>query len=166
MFKKISLLLFLIACSTYAFSENRVSSKFRGEGLYSWYFLDVYTAKLWADEKNIYEGNLSLELEYHRDLKGKDIANRSVAEMRDLGHDDLDYKEVTKVLTKIFPDVKKGDKILANYRHKVGIEFLLNKKTRLGQISDVETSKKFLDIWFHKKTSGKLLKKKLLGLIE
>lgn len=138
----------------------------RGQGDYKWLFIHVYEAKLWAPiGENLYEGPLKLELTYKRDLKGKDIARQSIVEMTKAGHSNNELQVLEKDLVTIFPDVKKGDSISAHYSPGNGIVFFLNNNIEIGRITNLNFSKKFLDIWLGEKTSAPELRKQLLGNI-
>lgn len=136
----------------------------RGSGKYTFLFMDIYTATLWAEkDKPIYSTPLRLELLYKRDFDGEDIASRSVKEMEQAGVSKGVLKEFKSEMFKVFPDVKKGDRIIADFDPKTGVTFYLNSKKRLGQFKDLEFSKHFLNIWLGEKTSDPKLRSKLLG---
>ena len=161
---KLSIILLFILSSSFA-GIKPVNDNFRGEGVYTWFFLDVYKAKLWANEgKDILKGPVSLELRYLRILKGKDIAKQSIKELTSLGVDQKLTDNWYPHLLKIFPDVKDGDKILANYSPTTGIVFYLNGSKKLGLIRDSNFSLMFMKIWLDEKTSAQDLRNKLLGI--
>jgi hypothetical protein len=148
-------------------SEDEVkplSKNLRGEVHFSWFVFDVYHAKLWAENKiPIYSKPFTLELIYKRELKGKDIADRSITELSEQGvkRDVLDHWQVR--LRLIFPDIKKGDRIFANFNPEEGIDFYLNAKQKIGVIKDKDFSVIFMNIWLGDKTSEQDMRTKLLG---
>ena len=161
------LLLTLLVANSLAFGLTKVSpnsDNLRGSMDFSWFMFDVYKANLWAKEGvEIYSEPFSLELIYKRDFDGKDIISRSISELEGQGLDKKSLKLVEKNINNIFPNINKGDGILANYSPKSGVEFFLNREKKLGSITDLKVAKDFLDIWFSKKTSEKKMRKKLLG---
>jgi len=58
-----------------------------GSGSYRWFGLRVYDATLWAGNDPT-QPPLALRLTYQRDIRGSDIAEASVDEMRKLGNAD------------------------------------------------------------------------------
>lgn len=127
-------------------------------------FLSVYEAKLLAEKGNdIYSRPLLLELKYSRSFKGKDIVEQSIKELVSAGNDKSQLEGWREKLLAIFPDVKESDIIHASYNPEAGIVFHFNSEKELGRITDLNFSKKFLDIWLGEKTSAPELRKKLLG---
>lgn len=136
----------------------------RGQGDYKWLFLHIYEAKLWGEKTNeLYSKPLSLELKYKRSFKGKEIVNQSIKELVSAGHSQTEVEQWREKLLEIFPDVKEGDRIEANFDPSKGLVFLFNSTKELGRLTDLEFSKKFLDIWLGEKTSAPELREKLLG---
>ena len=136
----------------------------RGQGDYKWLFLNIYEAKLWAEKTDdIYSKPLLLELKYHRNFKGKDIVTQSIKELVNAGHPMTELEPWGAKLLEIFPDVKEGDVIQAQYNPENGITFRLNSVKELGRVTDINFSRKFLDIWLGEKSSAQDLRNKLLG---
>lgn len=139
-----------------------------GEGQLNWFLFKVYRAQLWADASvKPYDYKTTdtwLRLEYLRDLNGKDIAQRSVEEMRGQGYsDESKLARWGKTLEDIFPDIKEGDSLGAYFSAKSKqIDFFFNGKPR-GQISEPEFAVAFMGIWLDKKTSEPEFRKTLLG---
>lgn len=141
--------------------------RLRGEGSYTFLFLKVYKAKLWASNtlgKELYEGNLKLQLEYFMDFQGVDIVKQTVREWENAGVANKKIKRWRGLLLDLIPDVKHGDRILASYSPVDGITFFLNEKVSLGKVTSRSFSKSFLDIWLGEKSSDQTLRAKLLGL--
>lgn len=158
-------LLFYLMVSNVKAEVPLENNTLRGEGLFTWYFIDVYKAKLWASKaQNIYSEPLSFELAYLRDLKGADIAKQSRSELLDLKIDPKLVEQWYPKLIEIFPDIKQGDAILANFNPSTGLKFYLNRQKFLGVIEDKVFAEKFLEIWLSERTSAKKLRSKLLGI--
>ena len=66
-------------------------------------------------------------------------------------------------MTKIFPDVKKGDHITGVYRPSEKAVFFFNQKL-LGELSDPELAKRFFGIWLSPLTTEPKMRLHLLGL--
>jgi hypothetical protein len=161
--KKLVLFIFIaFIFSINVFSEENLP--LRGEGIYTWYLLHVYQAKLYASPgENLYLNPLVLELKYSRSLRGKDIADQSIKE---LVHAKVDQESITQLkpmLFDIFPDVNEGDTIKATFDPKTGIIFYFNSTKTLGKLTDLKLAKSFLDIWLGEKTNAKDLRHQLLG---
>lgn len=147
------------------FGVENANLPLRGQGDYKWFFLHVYEARLWGEKTNdLYSRPLLLELKYGRSFKGRDIAKQSAKELTSAGNKQTEVEILTKHLLEIFPDVKEGDTIQASYEPDRGIVFYLNKTKELGRLTDLNFSKKFLDIWLGENTSAPDLRKKLLGI--
>lgn len=136
----------------------------RGEGSYSWLFIDVYDAALFAPAgDDIYSKEFRLDLKYKRSFDGEDIAKQSEKEMLSAGVSEELIKLWRDRMRAVFPDVKKGDVISALFKPNVGVSFKFNRSETLGSFNDVEFSKHFLNIWLGEKTSDPKLRRKLLG---
>jgi len=156
----------MIFFNNLTFGQSGSGLPLRGQGLYKWYFLQVYEAKLWGEKvEDIYTKPLELELKYKRNFKGEDIVKQSLKEMAPhVGENEqLSIEKINSILRKIFPDVKEGDVISAKFNPSNGIIFYLNFNKEIGKISDLELSKKFLDIWLGEKTNAPDLRNQLLG---
>jgi hypothetical protein len=127
---------------------------------------DVYDVRLKAapgfDSARFADVPLALELSYLRNLKGPDIAERSLDEMRNL--DTIDPAQAERWLTamrSLFPDVKKGDRITGVHQPGRGALFYLNDRL-LGEVADPRFSRLFFGIWLSPKTSQPAMRETLL----
>ena len=119
---------------------------------------EIYDARLWTrPEFSVQQYNahhFGLELTYLRKFEGKDIAKRSIEEMKRVGKFNADQEAMwLKAMTTLFPAVDQGDKLLGVYKPNEGAEFWFNQK-RLGLIDDPQFSKLFFGIWLHEATSA------------
>lgn len=161
--KKIIFMICVLSISL-SFAAETSTLPLRGQGQYKWLFLKIYDAKLWAEKSNdIYSKPLLLELKYSRSFKGQDIAEQSIKEIVSSGVPKDQLGELSKKLQEIFPDVKDGDVIAANFNPSSGIVFHLNQSKELGRLADLNFSKTFLNIWLGEKTTAPELRKQLLG---
>ena len=127
---------------------------------------DVYDMRLKAgpsfDTARFADGPLALELNYLRNLKGADIAERSLDEMRNLETIDPAQAEIwLAAMRNLFPDVKKGDRLAGIHQPGRGASFYLNDRL-LGEVADPRFSRLFFGIWLSPKTSQPALRETLL----
>ena len=136
----------------------------RGEATMRFIGLKVYDVRLWTQMKAFtYTDPFAVELVYDMSLNGKDIAERSVKEMRVQGYsDEAKLKRWGEEMTKIFPDIKKGDTLIGMSIPGKEARFY-NREKLIATVADPEFSKAFFDIWLSEKSSEPKLRLKLLG---
>lgn len=135
-----------------------------GDGVLTYLFWDVYRATLYAPKAQWRpDAPFVLTLAYLRDLKGRDIAERTISEIRDQG-----YADETKMaawfdrLAALFPDVGDGDSLTA-VRDADGRTIFYQGAKRIGTVEDATFTSRFFDIWLGEKTSEPKLRRALLG---
>ena len=143
--------------------QHKLSGKTR---LTVWGF-DVYDASLWVapgfNPDKLTAQPFALELAYLRNFTNTDIAERSIVEMRRSATiTDAQAKDWTAVMLRVFPNVKKGDRIMGVYRPGAGTAFLVNGKPT-GEVMDVEFARLFFGIWLSPKTSEPKMRSALLA---
>lgn len=128
---------------------------------------EVYDASLYTangfNAEQFADHRFGLELSYLRSLKGGDIAQRSIDEMR--GVTDLSAEQTErwlKAMTAMFPDVQRGDRITGLHVPGSGARFYLNDRL-LGEIADDAFSRAFFGIWLSPKTSQPRMRETLIG---
>ena len=143
--------------------QSRLIGKTR---LTVWGF-QVYDAKLWAQAGFKPEGfgtqPFALELAYLRDFASKDIAERSITEMRRSAtvSDEQAAAWITQ-MQRVIPNIKKGDRIMGVHRPGTGATFLVNGKAA-GDIRDAEFARLFFGIWLSTKTSEPKMRSALIA---
>ena len=132
-----------------------------GSGEFRRFGFLVYEATLWAGGDDPLRPPLALKLTYKRNVSGRDIADASVKEIRNLGiADDARLKGWGERMVGIFPDVRPGD-------HIVGVQmpdaarFYFNDRS-IGTIDDPDFARAFFAIWLDAKTSAPDLRAALL----
>lgn len=141
--------------------------KLRGQGRFRYFGLSIYDARLWSaeplDAARWAEQPLMLELQYARSLVGREIAKRSLVEMRrQASVDDTKAQAWLQAMEAAFPDVKAGDRLTGQYEPGAGAQFFFNGQPR-QRIADAEFARLFFGIWLSPKTSEPALRAQLLG---
>ena len=145
-------------------AKEHAALNVRGEGDLKFFGFKVYDARLWTQVKPHSPSEVfALELIYDMSFKGREIAERSVAEMRKVGYkDEQKLKRWGEEMMRIFPDVKKGDALIGVSIPNKGAKFYSRDKL-IATAEDAEFAKAFFDIWLSEKTSEPKLREKLLG---
>ena len=136
----------------------------RGSAVMRFFGLKVYDVRLWTQMKPFTHADpFVVELVYDISLKGKDIADRSVKEMRAQAiGDEIKLKRWGDEMARIFPDIKQGDTLIGVSLPGREARFYSRDKL-IATVPDPEFAKAFFDIWLSEKTSEPKLRVKLLG---
>lgn len=139
-----------------------------GQGLYRWFGLSIYKARLWGDKEKVTAtgwptSSFALELEYTRKLDGEDIAIASIDEIKNLGlGTNAQHDQWLADMKKIFPNVVEGQQLTGLFSPGQPSRFFLNGRS-IGEIADPEFGPAFFSIWLHPKTSAPKLRRLLLN---
>jgi hypothetical protein len=138
-----------------------------GQGRLTFWGLQVYDARLWANPGFTADGfatqPLALELSYLRGFDNQAVAERSISEMRRSAPISDEQAEKWKAaMTSVLPDVKKGDRVMGIHRPGVGASFWVNGKAA-GEVRDAAFAKLFFGIWLAPATSEPALRSALLA---
>ena len=136
----------------------------RGEAVMRFLGLKVYDVRLWTQMKPFtYADPFAIELVYDVALRGKDIADRSVKEMRAQGvNDEAKLRRWGDEMRRIFPDIHQGDALIGVSLPGKEARFY-NREKLIATVPDPEFAKAFFDIWLSEKSSEPKLRLKLLG---
>jgi len=158
-------LIALIFLSANANAADIGAMKTIGKGELSFMFWTGYEAELLAAEPVFDPAKpFALKLTYKMDFTGKEIAERSVEEIRgQKSASEIQLEKWGAEMLKIFPDVKEGDSITGISNAEKQTVFLYNGR-EIGMVADPEFTKAFFDIWLSEKTSEPSLRKKLLAV--
>jgi hypothetical protein len=142
-------------------------AKLQGTGRLRFMLLHIYDARLWVGVRPLAAdwgaSPFALELEYARDLKGADIAERSLTEMRRQGEIAPEVAERwLGIMKQLFPDVHAGDRITGVNLPGVGARFFVNGAFR-GEPREPDFARMFFGIWLSPRTSEPGLRDSLLG---
>lgn len=138
-----------------------------GHGSLRFLGLRVYDAWLWSPlaRRPLSWPNdpLALELRYHRALKGQQIAERSLTEMRrQRPLDDEQGRRWLAAMQQLFPDVRPGDRITGLFMPGTAARFAVNGRPA-GEVADPLFAELFFGIWLSPQTSEPGLRLALLG---
>lgn len=140
------------------------SFQLAGQGRLRWFGLHIYDAKLWAENgKFDVAGRFALDISYAREISSKRLVQSSLDEMRRLGWDDVKRLAAWRdAMTKVFPDVHKGDSITGVNVPGSGVVFYHREKS-IGVIDDREFARAFFAIWLDPRTREPGLRNSLMG---
>jgi hypothetical protein len=147
-----------------AIARDVMGLSVRGEAVLRVIGLKVYEVRLWTQMKPFTHAEpFAVELVYDMTFKGKDIADRSVKEMRAQGfNDEAKLRRWGEEMTRIFPDIKKGDSLIGVSVPGKEARFYDREKL-IATVPDAEFARAFFDIWLSEKSSEPKLRLKLLG---
>lgn len=148
-----------------------LSLALRGSGTMRFWGLEVYTARLWVgagfEPERYAQYPLALELAYARRFSARQIAQRSLQEMkRQQPIPEATEADWTEQLARTLPDVKPGDRLLGLHRPQQGAAFWRRGAPALqplGRVEDARFSALFFGIWLSTATSEPALRAALLG---
>ncbi len=135
-----------------------------GEGRLRWLGLHIYDAALWVNGArwNV-DGEFALDIRYARNIKGRRLVETSLDEMKRLGYgDEKKRARWNEEMSRVFPDVRKGEHITGVNRPGVGAEFY-HQGRPAGLIRDPEFARAFFAIWLDARTREPGLRKSLFG---
>ena len=138
-----------------------------GQGRYRYWGFDIYQALLWVepgfDRAALNTQRYALELRYLLPFKGRDIAQRSIDEMRRIGGmTDAQARQWLQDMTAAFPDVVLGDRLTGIHLPGRGALFLANGRPA-AEVADPEFARLFFGIWLSDKTPEPRLRQALLA---
>ena len=141
-----------------------------GQGRYTYWGFDIYLAQLWVepgfDSATLGTQRYALELRYLRSFKGRDIAQRSIDEMRRIGSfSEAQGQQWLQAMTAAFPDVVAGDRLTGIHLPGRGAQFLVNGRPT-AMVADPEFARLFFGIWLSDKTPEPRLRQTLLPATE
>lgn len=138
-----------------------------GRGQLRVFGLRIYDARLWVgprfDAEAFDAQPLALELTYHRAFTGRQIAGRSLDEIR--RQRTLEAEQAARwqaELERLIPDVQPGDRLTGLYEPGRGMR-LWRGSEPLGASEDAELARLFFGIWLSPRTSEPGLRKALLA---
>ena len=152
------------AYATEAILKTVPNASVVGRGVLTYVFWDIYKATLYAPQGRWDPAKpYALSIEYYREINGKDIADRSVQEMRKQGFvDEVKLATWNAQMKAIFPDVREGSILSAIYIPGKETAFY-SGNTMIGAIKNDDFGRMFFSIWLGERTSEPDLRRALLG---
>jgi hypothetical protein len=156
-------LLYLTLCSQTSLASPLADWHQQGSATMRWLGLKIYDISLWrppsAPDR---AGPFALELKYAMRFRGSDIAARSIEEMQAQGYDNAtQLARWQRAMTRIFPDVKPGDRLLGVALPGKEARFYSGDR-HLGSIEDPAFVQAFFDIWLSQKTRAPRVRAQLI----
>ena len=136
-----------------------------GEGRLRWFGLHVYDSSLWVPgEAWSFERPFALDIRYAMSIKGRDLTERSLVEMKRLGYTDREkLGRWESEMDRVFPDIKAGDRLVG--LSVPGREARFYSQDRfLGTVADPEFARAFFSIWLDPATSEPKLRAQMLRI--
>ncbi|MGE0333279.1 MAG: chalcone isomerase family protein [Ramlibacter sp.] len=157
----------LAGAAAHAQPAALAAAQLTGSARLSVFGFQVYDARLWTAEgfvrDNYAAHAFALELAYLRDFDGADIARRSLKEMQGVEAFSAEQgRRWLAEMTRLFPNVKKGDRLTGIYRPGAGVAFLYNDKPA-GEVRDPDFARVFMGIWLSPRTSEPAMREQLLA---
>jgi hypothetical protein len=154
----------LLTWSLNTMADPLIDFKKVGEAKLEILFWDVYKSELYtlngAYQKDVFPQ--ALKVHYLRNIKAKDLIERTEEEWQKLGVNSQTSAPWIKQLSTMWPDIKKGDELLILVNKNGDSDFYFNQQS-IGAIKDNEFGSSFLRIWLDEKSSYPDLQKKLIG---
>ena len=129
--------------------------------------IHVYDASLWTSAARwTPEDVFALDIRYARAVTGRQLAARSIEEMRRQGHTDgVLLARWEAAMLRVFPDVARGERLVGVNMPGREARFY-GTRGFLGAIDDPGFARAFFDIWLDERTSQPALRRELLRLPE
>jgi len=136
-----------------------------GEATFRKWGLRVYDARLWIEaDRWMPESPFALELRYAIRIRARELADRSIAELRRQGqHDESRLARWRDEMIRVFPDIAPGDTLVGVAVFGREARFYDGRRL-LGTIADPAFTSAFFAIWLGEHTSEPALRGALLRL--
>ncbi|WP_394129652.1 chalcone isomerase family protein [Shewanella maritima] len=137
-----------------------------GQAEMSLMWFDIYSAQLFSRNGEYQDEQLPviLHIEYHREIDAQDIVEATVEQWLHLGLNEQFINQYQHHLTQAWPDIYQGDTLTFNVDANGHGQFFYNGALYY-QVSDMQFSQTFLDIWLSENTSRPKLRQSLIGLV-
>ncbi|PSW20186.1 hypothetical protein C9I98_09015 [Photobacterium sanctipauli] len=106
--------------------------------------------------------DLALVIKYQRNIDNEDLLEATDDQWQHLGVNSVKRKQWVNELGTIWPDVKKGDRLIFVLRNGEGHFYRDN--WLIGSLSSEEMSISFLEIWLSPKTAYPEIRRQLIGM--
>lgn len=128
------------------------------------FFFDIYYSELYSETGSYQPKDypLALQIKYLRDIKAKDLIERTQKEWNKLGYSKEQTQSWLNRLNKMWPDIKEDDVLTLRIEDAGNSLFYFNDQL-LGEMDDIHFGESFLAIWLDEACSFPKLRKKLIG---
>jgi Chalcone isomerase-like len=136
-----------------------------GGGLLRIFGFQIYNAYLWTPSGGSFDRSKPyvLDIHYLRTFSAKQLAERSIDEMRGQGTgSEAIYPKWVTEMQRVFADVKEGDRLTGVATPTRTAKFFYNGTYR-GEIADSAFADAFFGIWLSEKSSQPKMRNQLLG---
>ena len=136
-----------------------------GGGLLRVFGFQVYNVYLWTPAGATFDRSkpYALDLQYLRTFSAKQLAERSIDEMRGQGTgSEAVYPKWLAEMQRVFADVKEGDRLTGVVTATKSSKFFYNGTYR-GEVIDPAFADAFFGIWLSEKSSQPRVRNLLLG---
>jgi len=136
-----------------------------GGGLLRVWGFQVYNAWLWTPAGAGFDRGkpYALDIHYLRNFSAKELADRSIDEMRGQGNgSDAVFPKWHGEMMRVFADVKPGDRLTGVATAARTAKFFYNGAYR-GEVADSAFTDAFFAIWLGDKSSQPAMRDRLLG---
>jgi Chalcone isomerase-like len=136
-----------------------------GGGLLRVFGFQVYNVYLWTPGGATFDQSkpYALDLQYLRTFSAKQLAERSIDEMRGQGTgSEAVYPKWLAEMQRVFADVKEGDRLTGVVTASKTARFFHNGVFR-GEVVDAAFADAFFGIWLSEKSSQLRIRDRLLG---
>ncbi len=141
------------------------SLKAIGGGLLRMFGFQIYNAYLWTPDGALFDHSKPhvLDIHYLRTFSAKQLAERSIDEMRGQGTgSEAVYPKWTSEMQRVLADVKEGDRLIGVATPARTAKFFHNGTYR-GEVADAAFTDAFFGIWLSEKSSQPGMRDRLLG---
>jgi len=134
-----------------------------GRAELSWGFWDIYDSELRTPDGtySFDKQELALVIRYRRDIDEEDLLEATDKQWIHLGIPQLMRKQWLRELSIIWPDVKKGDRLIFVLNAQ-GAAFYQGNRL-LGKVESEEMAEAFLGIWLSPQTAYPEMRRRLIG---
>ncbi|GAA4898481.1 chalcone isomerase family protein [Ferrimonas pelagia] len=134
-----------------------------GQARLKWGFWTLYDSELRAPDGEFLgvERDVALVIHYRRNIDRAALLQATDKQWQHLGIDGERRQRWLARLAQLWPDVRKGDRLIFAIESGQGRFYL--ERTLLGTIDDPQLSQQFLQIWLSPDTAYPKLRRQLLG---
>jgi hypothetical protein len=166
----IGILLLFVASNVFASKpvvanvQSSAGLKLVGQAQMRWFMFPLYRVSLKTADGRYQENQYPqmLDILYLRTIDKQDLLTATDNQWIRLGVPQAKRKLWISQLGKLWPTIKKGDR-LAFQVNPDGYNYFIYNGKRIGGVADKQFGKSFLDIWLSPKTSQPGIRQRLIG---